>query len=79
MEGQRQSQAGLAESSQYHMEVTETGHFRIRLSHKAEETPARLRFVLKAQGRARMGPNASKLLFVPQSSGSVFFHVGGHA
>ena len=42
------------------MEVTETGlktQARLRLSHKATETRARLRFVLKAQTRTKMGPN----------------------
>ena len=42
------------------MEVTETGlktQARLRLSHKAAETQARLRFVLKAQTRAKMGTN----------------------
>ena len=41
-------------------EVTETGlktQARLRLSHRAAETRARLRFVLKAQTRAKMGPN----------------------
>jgi hypothetical protein len=42
------------------MEVTETGlqtRARLRLSHEAAETQARLGFVLKAQTRAKMGPN----------------------
>ena len=42
------------------MEVTETGlktGARLWLSHKAAETQARLRFVLKVQTRGKMGPN----------------------
>jgi hypothetical protein len=41
-------------------EVTETGHktrARLRLSHEATETRGRLRFVLKAQTRTKIGPN----------------------
>jgi hypothetical protein len=41
------------------MEVTETGlktRARLRLSHKAAETRARLGFVFKAQTRAKWGP-----------------------
>ena len=47
-------------------EVTETGlktRARLRLSHKATKTLARLRFVLKAQTRAKMGGPTQK----PQS------------
>ena len=43
-----------------HTEVTEIGlktQARLTLSHKATETPARLGFVLKAQTRAKTGPN----------------------
>ena len=44
------------------MEVTETGlktQARLKLSHKATETQARLRFVLKVQTWAKMGLNKS--------------------
>ena len=37
---------------------------RLRLSHKATETRARLRFVLKAQTRAKMGPNRNAVNIV---------------
>lgn len=58
MSRQRQGQTGLAESPQYR--VTEIGlktRARLMLSHKATETRVRIRFVLKAQTRAKMGPN----------------------
>ena len=51
------------------MEVTETGlktRARLRLSHKAAETRARLGFVLKAQTRAKMGPNTWTLTMQQQ-------------
>jgi hypothetical protein len=47
------------------MEVTETGlktWARLRLSHKASETWARLGFVLKAQTRAKMELNSLSLV-----------------
>ena len=47
-------------NSHSYTEVTETGlktRARLRLSHKATKTLARLRFVLKAQTRAKMGSN----------------------
>jgi hypothetical protein len=48
------------------MEVTKTGlktQAKLRLSHKAEETGAKFRFVLKAKTRAKMGPNISPFCF----------------
>jgi hypothetical protein len=46
--------------------VTETSvktQARLRLSHRVAETPARLRFVLRVQTRAKMKPNTLEQYF----------------